>query len=669
MIEFQCPTCAGTLVRAADTFECARCGVAARWEDGIVAFEGTGDYFYDVFPRADMEAFLEHADRASWAEAFYELQRKFVDKDLFRLFLESDRGGWKFLLPIGPDATVLDVGCGWGNIALALARNCREVVAVELTRERLRAFRGLARAEGLDNIVGVHADVGGVLPFPDGSFDIVVVNGVMEWIPETRKGRPWQIHRTFLQEVGRVLKPRGVVYLAIENRQAYTYLRQVEDHTGLLWGSLLPRLLSDLYSRWKLGKPYRTYTYTLSGYRRLFRAAGLKSVRCFSPLPDYRKFDQFVDLDEAGRMVPEPPPGTFWRGRLRYNVPFLRSLGHSFAIIASPAENPAPGFLERLLAELGPKLGAGPLTCRSYRVRTCETLLMLSGRSETGWVIRLPCSERQARRTRANAEMLRAPGSMAWSGAAAVQFPTLGFEGEIDGQYVSVESRVAGQYTTRLAGKLDSVGTLQHVADFLADFGSQTRSDGEQPTNVFQSQLNTMIGDLRVFLVDRRFRAQFDALADWVLEQAAAWRFPFVWTHGDFWSGNCLWDPKTLSLVGVVDWDTSRQVGLPGLDLLNYILIQRSVAGEASWGRCLVELLGEDCAVVRNAAWQRYAAHFALDREVVPFLLMISWIHGTWQAFTSGWQHLNYTWMDANVRPVLEAAGAGLMSSPLGAGR
>ena len=57
------------------------------------------------------------------------------------------------------------------------------------------------------------------LPFPDDFFDLVVCNGVLEWIGvinDTVEPREAQI--AFLQEVKRVLSRRGCLYVGIENR-------------------------------------------------------------------------------------------------------------------------------------------------------------------------------------------------------------------------------------------------------------------------------------------------------------------------------------------------------------------------------------------------------------------------------------------------------------------
>lgn len=47
-----------------------------------------------------------------------------------------------------------------------------------------------------------------------------------------------------------------------------------------------------------------------------------------------------------------------------------------------------------------------------------------------------------------------------------------------------------------------------------------------------------------------------------------------VFSHGDFGYGNILCDSKTGSLSGVIDWDTSRETELPGVDFIN-LLIQK----------------------------------------------------------------------------------------------
>ncbi len=70
-------------------------------------------------------------------------------------------------LPLLPEGTVLDVGCGTGAHAVRLARRGCEVVALDLTREGVRAARARLGREGLKGSFVV-ADAEH-LPFRDGA--------------------------------------------------------------------------------------------------------------------------------------------------------------------------------------------------------------------------------------------------------------------------------------------------------------------------------------------------------------------------------------------------------------------------------------------------------------------------------------------------------------------
>jgi ubiquinone/menaquinone biosynthesis C-methylase UbiE len=71
------------------------------------------------------------------------------------------------------ETRVLDLGCGGGHAAFAVASAVSEVVAFDLSREMVDAVAVEARRRGLDNVTTRQGAVE-ALPFADGEFDVVM---------------------------------------------------------------------------------------------------------------------------------------------------------------------------------------------------------------------------------------------------------------------------------------------------------------------------------------------------------------------------------------------------------------------------------------------------------------------------------------------------------------
>jgi len=108
------------------------------------------------------------------------------------------------LLLTRPGITVLDIGCGWGGMALTLARDYgAKVLGITLSTEQLEAARARASSEGLADQVRFelrdYRDV-------DEQFDRIVSVGMFEHVGIDH-------YKTFFQVVRRCLKPDGVALI------------------------------------------------------------------------------------------------------------------------------------------------------------------------------------------------------------------------------------------------------------------------------------------------------------------------------------------------------------------------------------------------------------------------------------------------------------------------
>lgn len=94
---------------------------------------------------------------------------------------------------------VLDVATATGHAALALAPHARRVVGIDLTPEMLTEARRLAGARSAANVTFQEGDAEH-LPFPDGSFDLVICRIAAHHFPDVV---------AFCREAARVLRPGG----------------------------------------------------------------------------------------------------------------------------------------------------------------------------------------------------------------------------------------------------------------------------------------------------------------------------------------------------------------------------------------------------------------------------------------------------------------------------
>jgi SAM-dependent methyltransferase len=108
---------------------------------------------------------------------------------------------------LAPGERVLDVGSGAGTdslVAALMVGSEGSVTGIDMTPEMLFKARAGAAELGLENASFVEGEAES-LPFPDGSFDVVVSNGVIDLVPDKD---------AVFAEIHRVLAPGGRIQIA-----------------------------------------------------------------------------------------------------------------------------------------------------------------------------------------------------------------------------------------------------------------------------------------------------------------------------------------------------------------------------------------------------------------------------------------------------------------------
>jgi len=123
---------------------------------------------------------------------------------------------------------VLDLGSGAGTDSLMAAQMVGpegRVTGIDMTPQMLAKARAAASEMGLANADFVEGEAER-LPFPDGSFDVVISNGVIDLIPDKD---------AVFAELNRVLRPGGRLQIAdvtIQNPVSEEGKRNIDLWTG-----------------------------------------------------------------------------------------------------------------------------------------------------------------------------------------------------------------------------------------------------------------------------------------------------------------------------------------------------------------------------------------------------------------------------------------------------
>ena len=170
-----------------------------------------------------------------------------------------------------PDATLLEIGCGWGELTGLFAARAAQVTAVDVSprRARLTALRHKA----LRNLQVFAGELAAFVPA--GRYDYVCIIGSLGYGARSFPGP--EPAAAFLRWVAHLLQPDGVVILAVDNAIGLDRVLGLDrqpsgldnglptDGDCLIGGSVFTRKeLSDL-----------------------LHSAGLQSLEWFYPLPDY----------------------------------------------------------------------------------------------------------------------------------------------------------------------------------------------------------------------------------------------------------------------------------------------------------------------------------------------------------------------------------------------
>ena len=221
--------------------------------------EGSTEQTRNEAAEARYLAKLESARSTWWSSGNFDTWKRLYAGEYPRGFLIMDT-----LRKYVPEfqvrgARVLDVGCGDAGAIIAFAEQGADTAGIECFETSLE--RGGMRAADHGVHVDLRKGVAEEIPYPDHSFDLVMLDNVLEHVND----RPLT-----LREVRRVLKPGGLLYM-VTPKPFSLYSLWNDPHYDLAGLVLMPRKMQIWYFEQVRGGGKGTYDVGVIPTRRAIR--------------------------------------------------------------------------------------------------------------------------------------------------------------------------------------------------------------------------------------------------------------------------------------------------------------------------------------------------------------------------------------------------------------
>ncbi len=193
--------------------------------------------------------------------------------------------------PFKENATLLEIGSGCGALTGMFSQKVGRVVCAELSQRRslINAYRN-HDCSNVEIVVGNFEDM-----IFEEKFDYITLIGVLEYAAfYMTENSPFE---AFIKKVKSLLKPDGVLFIAIENKMGFKYLNGAkEDHTGERYSGI-----EDYINR-------KERTFSKPELAKLLNSCGFYDIDFYYPYPDYK----LPDTIYSDRILPREGELRLW---------------------------------------------------------------------------------------------------------------------------------------------------------------------------------------------------------------------------------------------------------------------------------------------------------------------------------------------------------------------
>ncbi|MEO8324410.1 MAG: phosphotransferase [Nitrospirota bacterium] len=521
--------------------------------------------------------------------------------DLFWEMHLGSQAAWMLWVGRTSQDTVLNFDAGLGTTTVALSYLFLNVTGVFRDEPSRRCAMARARQEGRKIETVSIAGLNEPLPFQEGLFDVICLSNSQVWLEAG--GGTVSKGRDYFSKLFSLLTPGGMIYLGMREGPFFSgigYDSPRLSQRGL--GSALERNSSRVLNR-------LTFYPTSGPVEAVFEERNKKSwvSRCRSTLKKVVKGESYGLI--VGKSCPDRSSGVI--GDIVNHQEGERSDRSDIQVYVGTANalvGKLPGRIVRF------PLGGEPLVrCRN----NYETLQAIQGNSPV-----------------------------------AIPAPyDLGHFGDL--RYFA-ESKLPGVEPTgekKWASKTDMIAA--QAFRYLLQLHKATAQEVILDDVLFERLVGASLTHLMRYCkgTDKDIVAQVEVL---LKERLLGKKTVFVRTHGDFKRTNLLVE-ESGEVVGLIDWDLSRGMGFPLMDLLWYLSYEVYLDQGIPFYQAIVRVAFEEDILMNDCVqtyWQELCLGPGDQQKIYAAILLLYQFH----EHLDHWHKSDEAWFSHTMMPILRVA-------------
>ncbi|WNM57924.1 aminoglycoside phosphotransferase family protein [Candidatus Nitrospira allomarina] len=439
------------------------------------------------------------------------------------------------------------------------------------------------------------------IPCQEGFFDLICLSNSRFWFESD--GMVFPQGKTFLSNLLKLLTPRGMIYLGMR-----------EDPFSLRFNIGSQELCQRGLETSLEGSPWRIVT-------------RLQFYPALGPI-------ETVTQEGSRRSSVKG-----WRSTLRKIVK-----GESYGLILGNSwSNTSSGIIGNIASQHGvePSDEAGISAC----VGTASSLVgKLPDR-----IVRFPLGQGALTRCRNNYETLQA-----LQGISPVPIPAASYTGSFGSLMYFEESKLPGFEPTgeqKRAWRSDKI-TAQ-ASRYLLQLHAGTAQRVILDDVLFEKLVNVPFADFMTYCKGTD-KVVFTNVKTLVKKRLMGKETLLVQTHGDFKRTNLLVN-ETGKVIGLIDWDLSRKMGFPLMDLLWFLGYEKYLSAPMPFYQAIVrvafeeDLLKNDCV---QSYWHALCVGDGSLQKIYAAILLLYQFH----EHLDYWHKTDEHWFSHTMAPILRSA-------------